>query len=93
MNSKDFAGSMYAAWFTDTANLLRLWVLKDEANVTSIRDRAVLAKISTEWLNPQMKRVGELKEEHQSDVQIEFVLARWEDALQRAEEVIQPLLA
>lgn len=92
MNAAQFAQSMYAAWLTDAANLLRLWVQRDEENETGIRRVAELRKIREDFLDPQIVRVQQLKEQGVEDVQVDFVLERWADALERANSVVERVL-
>lgn len=85
--------TMYPAWFTDSANVLRVLVQRDEANESGVRDKAWLERVKAEWVVPQVERTTALSFEQGSDPQVEFVLERWVDALERLQEVMDGVLA
>jgi hypothetical protein len=86
----EIIGTMWPAWLTECANVLRLWLEVDRTNASGIRDSARLAAIDREWVEPQTSRLASLQKDAQ-DVEAQFVLARWLDALERLIEEIRVL--
>ena len=84
----EFVDTMYPAWFTDSANVLRLLIQKDETNVSRVREKKWLEEKMEYWVGPQIRRLAELRMEGEGEAPVEFVLARWHDAIERLRETI-----
>ena len=84
--------TMHPAWFTDCANVLRVLIQRDEANASGVRGKAWLAQVKTEWIAPQVVKTTGLRTEKEDDAQVEFVLERWVDALERLQDTVDAVL-
>lgn len=85
--------TMWPVWFTECLTFFRLLITIDSSNLTRVRGKSFLNKLSQEWLVPQSEQLGRLwSEAREKAVEFEagFVLERWEDALGRAEEAAIP---
>jgi len=85
--------TMWPVWFTECLTFFRLLITIDSSNLTRVRGKSFLNKLSQEWLVPQSEQLGRLRSEaREKAVEFEagFVLERWEDALGRAEEAAIP---
>jgi hypothetical protein len=81
-------GTMWPAWFTDCANLLRLLLARDTDDKSGVKDLTWLRGVHAKWVTPQISRIAILRQEEGLDVQAGFVLERWSDAIERLEEMM-----
>lgn len=88
---KSLLPTMWPAWFTDCLIYFRLLLTLDTSNRTGIKDRSILKKSAEEWIEPMERGINGLKREawdEQVGFEAEFVLDRWEDALERVNQAI-----
>jgi len=88
LSKAQIVDTMFPAWFTDSANVLRLLIQRDEAGVSGVRKPEWLSGVMAKWVGPQTTRLVELRMEGTGEAQVEFVLDRWQDALERLRETI-----
>jgi hypothetical protein len=95
LNLDDLVGEIYPSWMTECANLLWFLLDLDTNNASGIRAKSTLDTIREEWLSPTKKRVEVLKveSEKKGDVGVMFIIERWYDAVQRASEAVERVLA
>lgn len=86
LSKTEVVDTMYPAWFTDSANVLRLLIQRDEGNVSGVRQG--LQETMTSWVHPQLTRLEQLQSQGGGEAQVNFVLDRWQDALERLRETI-----
>ena len=82
---------MWPAWFTDCLAFLRLLFAVDINNITGVRYEPFISDLGKDWLEPQVGKVDQLRSEvKEKDIGFaaDFILDRWEDALERVKEVV-----
>ena len=94
LSFEDLLPTMWPTWFTECLTYFQLLLTIDSSNVTGISDQDILNQILDLWLGPLQCRWKQLKREaaeKQMPTEANFILDRWEDAIDRVERAVSKL--